>query len=234
MCSSALGSHRGVFRHFTAVVPLRRRVGQADARCSRSAAPRRRLVRRVVFFQLQGAARAAQPSEHEDLLGNRFCLILAVAMTHLAQSHSLVHLPCCDVHCFSLLFTAFLVVFQCFWYIHSRSTRLAARDTVSVSLPRIWLSRSTSETDALGDDKTQLRLTASQTATTRGVMVSGIMGGLDMALRVRDGICVDPPLCRGTSQGKYGSCTKDLVWVGRVRQGMRHDTWMTIVLGVQS
>ena len=32
---------------------------------------------------------------------------------------------------------------------------------------------------------------------------------------VRDGICVDPPLCRrGTSQGKYGSCTKDLVCVG--------------------
>ena len=30
----------------------------------------------------------------------------------------------------------------------------------------------------------------------------------------KDGICVDPPLCRGTSQGKYGSCTKDLVCVG--------------------
>ena len=28
---------------------------------------------------------------------------------------------------------------------------------------------------------------------------------------MRDGICVDPPLCRGTSQGKYGSRTVDLV-----------------------
>ena len=29
-----------------------------------------------------------------------------------------------------------------------------------------------------------------------------------------DGICVDPPLCRGTSQGLNGSRTKDLVCVG--------------------
>ena len=46
---------------------------QADASCSRSAAPRRRLVGRVLF----PAARAAQPSEHEDLLGSamsRNCL----------------------------------------------------------------------------------------------------------------------------------------------------------------
>ena len=46
---------------------------QAVASCSRSAAPRRRLVRRVRFQ----AARAAQPSEHEDLLGlamSRNCL----------------------------------------------------------------------------------------------------------------------------------------------------------------
>ena len=33
---------------------------------------------------------------------------------------------------------------------------------------------------------------------------------------MRDVICVDPPLCRGTSQGKYGSCTKDLVCVGEI------------------
>ena len=33
---------------------------------------------------------------------------------------------------------------------------------------------------------------------------------------VRDGICVDPPLCRGTSQCKYGSCTQDLVCVGEI------------------
>ena len=73
---------------------------------------------------------------------------------------------------------------------------------------------------------------------------------------MRDGICVDPPLCRGTSQGKYGSRTIDLVCVGetvgkvgevdemgekrtcafgqcQVRQGVRHDTWMTLVLGTQ-
>ena len=31
---------------------------------------------------------------------------------------------------------------------------------------------------------------------------------------MRAGICLDPPLCRGTSHGKYGSCTKDLVCVG--------------------
>ena len=51
----------------------------------------------------------------------------------------------------------------------------------SVSLPRIWLSRSTSKIDALDDDETPLRLTASQTDTTRGVMVSGIMGARDIA-----------------------------------------------------
>ena len=27
---------------------------------------------------------------------------------------------------------------------------------------------------------------------------------------MRDGICVDPPLCRESSQGKYGSCAKGL------------------------
>ena len=34
------------------------------------------------------------------------------------------------------------------------------------------------------------------------------------SLPVRDGICVYPPLCRGTSQGKIVSSTKDLVCVG--------------------
>ena len=45
--------------------------------------------------------------------------------------------------------------------------------------PWIWLSRSTSKTDALDDGETPLRFTASQKATTRGVMVSGVMGALD-------------------------------------------------------
>ena len=31
---------------------------------------------------------------------------------------------------------------------------------------------------------------------------------------MRDGICVDPPLCRGTRQGKYGSRIIDLVCAG--------------------
>ena len=31
---------------------------------------------------------------------------------------------------------------------------------------------------------------------------------------MRDGICVDPPLCRGTSQGNYGSRAIDLVCAG--------------------
>ena len=50
----------------------------------------------------------------------------------------------------------------------------------SLSLPRIWLSRSTSKIDARGVDETPLRLTASQTATTQAVMVSGIMDELDI------------------------------------------------------
>ena len=33
-------------------------------------------------------------------------------------------------------------------------------------------------------------------------------------MSVGDGICVDPPLCRGTSQGEYSSCTEGLVCVG--------------------
>ena len=37
---------------------------------------------------------------------------------------------------------------------------------------------------------------------------------VDVLETVRDGICVDPPLCRGTSQGKYGSKTIDLVCQG--------------------
>ena len=31
---------------------------------------------------------------------------------------------------------------------------------------------------------------------------------------MRGGICVDPPLCRGSSQGMYGSCTEGLVCYG--------------------
>ena len=71
---------------------------------------------------------------------------------------------------FSLNFNEFLVVFFSVFMLQ-----------LSLSLPRMWLSRSTSKTDALDDDETPLRLTSSQTATTRGVMVSGIVGALDIA-----------------------------------------------------
>ena len=61
------------------------------------------------------------------------------------------------------------------------SFSVVAHVAISLSLLRMWLSRSTSKTDALDDDETPLRLTSSQTATTRGVMVSGIVGALDIA-----------------------------------------------------
>ena len=44
-----------------------------------------------------------------------------------------------------------------------------------------------------------------------------------LALPVRDGICVDPPLCRGTSQGKCGSSTTALVCVGETVGKIRRD-----------
>ena len=69
---------------------------------------------------------------------------------------------------------------------------------------------------------------------------------------VRDEICVDPPLSRGTSKRIYGSRIMALVCKGetvgktgevnvgtcacgqcQVQQGVRHDTWMTIVSGTQ-
>ena len=65
---------------------------------------------------------------------------------------------------------SFLCISGCFF-----SGSVAAHVTFSLSLTRIWLSRSTSKTDALDDDETPLRFTAPQTATTRGVMVSDIM-----------------------------------------------------------
>ena len=82
------------------------------------------------------------------------------------------------------------------------------------------------------------------------------IANIGLALPVGDGICVEPPLCRGTSQGKYGSSTTALVCVGEtvgktgevVEMGDRelvlvvsvkcgkvrdNDTWMTTVLGTQ-
>ena len=37
---------------------------------------------------------------------------------------------------------------------------------------------------------------------------------LIFSVSVRDGFCADSPLCRGTSKGKYGSRTIDLVCAG--------------------
>ena len=41
---------------------------------------------------------------------------------------------------------------------------------------------------------------------------------------MRDRICVDSPLCRGTSQGKYGSRIIGLVCTGRPSE--RYERWM--------
>ena len=48
-----------------------------------------------------------------------------------------------------------------------------------------------------------------------------------------DGICVDPPLCRGTSHGKYGSCTKDLVCVGETVGKMGEVSERELVVSVR-
>ena len=51
-----------------------------------------------------------------------------------------------------------------------------------------------------------------------GILATTLLGngGPAPSLSVRDGICVDPPLCRGTSQGKFSSCTEGLVCVGEI------------------
>ena len=147
---------------------------QADASCSRIAAPRRRLVRRV-FFRLR-----EQPN-HQN---TRICWgqpYLAIVLAHvfLAIFGACTALP-------PKPSVERRVRFSAHFFEHSSAcgnmvifSRVPL--SFSVSLPRIWLSRSTSKIDALDDDETPLRLTASQTATTRGVMVCGVMGALDIA-----------------------------------------------------
>ena len=51
-----------------------------------------------------------------------------------------------DFQCYPFFSMHFWLFFQCFWCIHSQSTRIM----FSLSLPKIWLSRSTSKIDALG------------------------------------------------------------------------------------
>ena len=51
---------------------------------------------------------------------------------------------------------------------------------------------------------------------------------------MRDGISVGPPLCRGTSQGKYGSCTEGLVCVGQIAGiGEVNDRELVLVVSVK-
>ena len=130
----------------TVLVPCRRCVGASG---SGGAAPRRRLVGRVF-----PAARAAQPSEHEDVLWfalSRKCFF--------SFSQFLEHAQYCrELYCSRperkvFLFNAFLLCFSLFF--------VSANVAFSLSLPRIWLSRSTSKIDALDDGETPLPLTAS-------------------------------------------------------------------------
>ena len=102
-------------RIFTSLHPLRRRVGQADASCSRIAAPQGSV----------GVSHVSQVSRH-------MCFSQSLARAwHYHEFFSSLQLNVKSG------FGAFL-------------------DTLlSLSLPRICLSRSTSKTDALGDDETE-------------------------------------------------------------------------------
>ena len=156
--------------HVHVSLPIETMRWQADASRSSSAAPRRRLVRRVRL----PAARAAQPSEHEDLLGS------AIVSAHVFSQSSAG-----AQHCHPSLQLNVESSFRHIFEHSSACGNMVIFSPVplssSVSLPRIWLSRSTSKIDALDDDETPLQFTASQTDTTRGVMASGIMGACDIA-----------------------------------------------------
>ena len=141
---------------------------QADASCSRSAAPRRRLVGRVLF----SSCASSPTTRTRGSVGVKPCLAIVLA------------------HVFLAIFGAWLQLnvdssFRCIFEHSSACGNMVIFSPVplssSMSLPRIWLSRSTSKIDALDDEETPLRLTASQTATTRGVMASDIMGACDIA-----------------------------------------------------
>ena len=154
--------------------PWRRCVGKQTPAVPENAAPQRRLVGQVLF----PAARAAQPPEHEDLLGSSHVSQLSWHMSFSQPSARAQQChPCLQLN-----------VESGFRYIFEHSSACGNIVNVSpvslsfsVSRLRIWLSRSTSKTHALDDDETLLRLTASQTGTTRGVMVSRIMGACDIA-----------------------------------------------------
>ena len=95
--------------------------------------------------------------------------MLAVAMTHLTPSDILVHLSCRKSQKI-LVFSAFLILALFLFQLMSLSACLSQGFRCHAALQR-----------PLDDDEAPLRLTESQTATTRGVVVSGIMGALDIA-----------------------------------------------------
>ena len=101
---------------------------------------------------------------------------------------------------------------------------VAADVAFSLSLPRIWLSHSTSETDALEEDETPLRLTASQTATTQGVRVSDALAIAPTLHFVEPGLKINgeewikvmdehtPPTCAALM---HGACAKIFIALGQ-------------------
>ena len=118
---------------------------QADASCSRVAAPRTSSWSDESFFPLR------EEPNHQN---TRICWVtvnfLILAVVILLGVTALFHLPCSDFTVLILFsthffFFFFFFFFSVFWCIQSRSTRL----TFILSLPRIWLSRSTSKIDAL-------------------------------------------------------------------------------------
>ena len=111
--------------------------------CSRSAAPRRRLVGRVLF--------PAPTPEHEDLLGSQpNCL---GTMRHLRRVLQLNVSP------------VFQAVFCLYMVLLVVTPKFGCRAALQRSM-RLTMMR-------------QLQVTASQTDTTRGVMISGIMGNAE-------------------------------------------------------
>ena len=118
------------------------------------------------------AARAGQSSQHEDHLGNRWFLNLAVVMTHLVSFIFHVSFNVLTMSVKSFFSLHFWLVFAMF------SLQITS---LSVCHPKIWLSRSTSKTNAPEYDLTRLWFTESQMTSARGVMVSDIMDVLDFA-----------------------------------------------------
>ena len=126
--------------------------GPADVRCFGGALPRRRLVRRVLFSQLHEQPIHRSTTIWWGLPVSHKCVIPSRSSSR-AQGIATSHSGAFSALCALLQLVVGTLKFS--------SMPLS----LSVSLPRISLSRSASKIDSLGDDETQLRLTASQTAT---------------------------------------------------------------------